>query len=43
MELNGWVPTQVLARYGASARGAGARSYDHVMTESPDPAQDSGR
>jgi len=32
MELNGWSSPQMLNRYGASARGAGARrSYDRVM------------
>jgi integrase/recombinase XerD len=36
MELNGWVSPQMLARYGASARGARARrSYDRVMTDNP--------
>ena len=34
MELNGWSSPQMLARYGASARGARARrSYDLVMDE----------
>ena len=32
MELNGWASPQMLARYGASARGARARrSYDRIM------------
>jgi integrase/recombinase XerD len=36
MELNGWVSSQMLVRYGASARGARARrSYDRVMNGLP--------
>ena len=35
MELNGWTSPQMLARYGASARGARARrSYDRIMDDS---------
>jgi len=34
MELNGWTSPQMLARYGASARGARARrSYDRIMDD----------
>jgi hypothetical protein len=34
MELNGWASPQMLARYGASARGAHARrSYDRIMDD----------
>ena len=34
MELNGWTSPQMLARYGASARGARARrSYDRIMDQ----------
>ena len=36
MELNGWTSPQMLRRYGASARSAGARrSYDRIMTSTP--------
>ena len=36
MELNGWSSAQMLARYGASARGARARrTYDRIMTDNP--------
>jgi len=35
MELSGWTSPQMLARYGASARGARARrSYDRIMDDS---------
>jgi hypothetical protein len=33
MELNGWTSPQMLARYGASARGA-RRSYNRIMDDS---------
>ncbi len=34
--LNGWASPQMLRRYGASARSAGARrSYDRVMEDAP--------
>jgi hypothetical protein len=33
---NGWSSAQMLARYGASARGARARrTYDRIMTDNP--------
>ena len=36
MELNGWTSSQMLTRYGASARGARARrSYDRIMNDTP--------
>jgi integrase/recombinase XerD len=35
MELNGWSSPQMLARYGASARSARARTYDRIMTGNP--------
>ena len=36
MELNGWTSSQMLRRYGASARSARARrSYDRIMEDRP--------
>ena len=36
MELNGWTSSQMLRRYGASARSARARrTYDRIMTNNP--------
>jgi hypothetical protein len=36
MELNGWSSSQMLRRYGASARSARARrSYDRIMDDPP--------
>ena len=35
MKLNGWASSQMLTRYGASARGARApRSHDRTMDDS---------
>jgi hypothetical protein len=34
MELNGWSTSQMLRRYGASARSA-RRAYDRIMTGRP--------
>jgi integrase/recombinase XerD len=36
MELNGWSSSQLLRRYGASARSAWARStYDRIVQNQP--------
>ena len=36
MELNGWTTSQMLRRYGASARSARARrGYDRIMEDRP--------